>query len=141
MKKTKLIVEYEYEFQIYGISSLLRPFQLAWHLNQAFQAQFLKGDDHFVHIRESETCSYLQYIYKTPLSTLRLFRNKPNEVELTKWPLVPEHAHFDYIFFAKTEDEELKSKIVPAIKDIPSVELVAFIPLPASKTKDNFIFN
>ena len=71
---------------------------------------------------------------------LKLFRNKPNEQELSKNILVPEYPHFDFILMTQSDDTGKSNRLHEVLRTIPSVELVAFIPLTALKSKDHFIF-
>ena len=90
--------------------------------------------------KDKESFYYTYYLFETLLTTVRLFRNKPAEADASKWALVPEHAHCDYILMYKSDDAALGNRLLKTIKDIPSIEWVAFLPLAALKSKDNFIF-
>jgi hypothetical protein len=70
---------------------------------------------------------------------LKLFRNKPNETELRNY-LVPEFPHYDYILSSQGEEQFNSNRLQEVLRNIPSIELVAFIPLGPLKSKDNFIF-
>ncbi len=140
MKKSKLKVDYTYDFELLGISTLLKPYKLAWHLNQDLNIALVKQADHQIHNKNGEPCHYSHFHFETVLSTIRLFKNKPNEPESPKWVLVPEHAHFDYIVMYQSDDDEFNNRLQRVLKNIPSVELVASLPLAALKSKDNFIF-
>lgn len=140
MKKSKLKVDIAYDFGLLGASSLLKPYKLAWHLNQALNIALVKRADHQVHNKNGEACFYSHFHFETLLTSIRLFKNKPNEPQAPKWVLVPEHAHFDYIIMYKSDDESFGNRLHAVLKNIPSVELVASLPLAALKSKDNFIF-
>ena len=140
MKKSKLKVDYTYDFALFGISTLLKPYKLAWHLNQDLNVALVKQADHQALNKNNEPCHYSHFHFETVLTTIRLFKNKPNEPESPKWVLVPEHAHFDYIMMVQSDDDEFNNRLQQVLKNIPSVELVASLPLAALKSKDNFIF-
>jgi hypothetical protein len=140
MKKSKLKVDYTYDFGLLGISTLAKPYKLAWQLNQDLGIRLVKQQDYALANKNGEPCFYSYFLYETVLTTIRVFKNKPNEPESPKWALVPEHAHFDFIMMVKSDDDLLGNRLQQAIKNIPSVELVASLPLAALKSKDNFIF-
>ncbi len=140
MRKTKLKVDYAYDFGLLGISSLVKPYKLAWHLNKELKVRLIKKEDHLVNNRQNTPCFYTHYSHETLLTTIRLFRNKPNEPESAKWALVPEHPHFDFILMFKSDEKDFGNRLQKTLKDILSVEWVAFLPLAALKSKDNFIF-
>lgn len=140
MKKSKLKVDYTYDFGLLGISSIIKPHKLAWHLNQELKIKLIRKDDLLVLNKHKESCFYTHYLFETVLTTIRIFRNKPNEPESPKWVLVPEHPHCDYIIMFKSDQSDFGNRLLKTIKDIVSVEWVAFLPLAALKSKDNFIF-
>jgi hypothetical protein len=102
--------------------------------------KLMKQPDHQLLNKNGDACFYSNFMFETVLTTIRLFKNKPNELESSKWALVPEHAHFDFIMMVKTDDDVLGNRLQSTLKNIPSVELVASLPLAALKSKDNFIF-
>lgn len=140
MKKSKLKFDYAYDFSLFGVSTLAKPYRLAWQLNQDLDIRLVKQPDYQVLNKNGEPCFYCHFMFETVLTTIRLFRNKPNEPESPKWVLVPEHVHFDFIIMLQSSDEDFNNRLQRAIKNIPSVELVASLPLAALKSKDNFIF-
>jgi hypothetical protein len=140
MKKSKLKVDYTYDFELLGISTLAKPYKLAWQLNQDLSIKLVKQPDHQALNKNGEPCFYSHFMFETVLTTIRLFKNKPNEPESSKWVLVPEHPHFDFIMMVRSDDDDFNNRLQRTLKNIPSVELVASLPLAALKSKDNFIF-
>ena len=106
MKKSKLKVDYTYDFGLLGISSVIKPHKFAWHLNQELKIKLVRKDDLLVMNKQKESCFYTHYKFETLLTTIRLFRNRPNEPESPKWVLVPEHPHCDYIIMFKSDKTE-----------------------------------
>ena len=45
MKKSKLVIEYEYDFDLLGLTSTARGYKLAWEINQALHVQLVKQPD------------------------------------------------------------------------------------------------
>ena len=54
--------------------------------------------------------------------------------------LVPEFPHLDFILMAEGDEHMEINRLQELLHNIPSIELVAFLPLAALKSKDNFIF-
>lgn len=140
MKRSKLPTDYQYDFGLIGISSLLKPHKLAWHLNKDFDIRQIKIEDHQVNNKQNVPFFYSNYLHKTLLTTIRVFKNKPNEPDSPKWLLVAEHPHCDYIILYKSDDKELGNRLLEVLKNIVSVDWVAFLPLATLKSKDNFVF-
>jgi hypothetical protein len=139
MKRNKLIIDYEFDFELIGIISIAKGYKLAWEFNQLLGVHLIKQPDMVVGFKNNEEKSFSYYAYETRLNRLKLFRNKPNDSDTGKYFLIPEFPHFDFIILAQME-EYPKNDIINLVKTISSVQLAAFIPLEGLKSKSNFVF-
>ncbi|MBA4144858.1 MAG: IPExxxVDY family protein [Cytophaga sp.] len=140
MKKKKLEVDYSYDFDLLGISSSAKGYKLAWEINRLMNINLVKQKDLILYQKKDTEISFSCFCYESVPNKLMLFRNKPNENERAKDFLVPEFPHMDYIFMTQGEEYTLNKRLQELLRNIPSIELVAFLPLAALKSKDNFIF-
>jgi len=140
MKKKRLDIEYTYDFDLYGIISTVKAYKLAWELNHVLGSNLIKSDDYEVQHKNKVVSNYLHYTQSGEVNSLKLFKNKPNEESGEKDFLVPEHPHFDFILLAHGEAFDDSNRLQELLRNIPSIELVAFIPLAALKTKEYFIY-
>jgi hypothetical protein len=140
MKKSKLIIDYEFNFELVGLTSTARGYKLAWEINQALGIHLIKQPDLVVGFKNNEEKSFSFYSYETQLNRLKLFKNKPSELEPGKYFLIPEFPHFDFIILAAMEDQYAHQQLLHLIKSIPSVQFATIIPLEGLKSKSNFIF-
>ena len=139
MKKSKLVIDYEYNFELVGVTTPAKGYKLAWEMNQRLGIHLVKQPDLIVGFRNSEEKPFAFYAFETPLNRLKLFKNKPLEQESGKYFLIPEFPHYDFIILAAME-EHTGEQLLDLIKSIPSVQLTAPIPLEGLKSKSNFIF-
>ena len=139
MKKSKLVIEYEFDFRLWGITTAARGYKLAWDINQLLGIRLIKQPDLVVGFRNNEEKSFSFYAYETALNRLKLFKNRPADQEAGKYFLIPEFPHFDFIILAAMEETHTQH-LIQLIRSVPSVELVASIPLTGLKSKSNFIF-
>ncbi len=139
-KKKRLDIEYSFDFELFGIISAVKAYKLAWDLNHALGSKLAKSEDYEVLHKNKSVCNYLHYAQAKEANGLKLFKNKPNEETKAKDFLVPEFPHFDFILLAQGEAFANSNRLQELLRNIPSVELVAFIPLAALKTKEYFIF-
>jgi hypothetical protein len=139
MKKRRLEIEYNYDFELLGLASSARSYKLAWEINKALNVNLVKKDDLRMSTREGDFY-FAFYSHQSAVNTVNLFRNRSNENEVKGIYLVPEHPHLDFILYAKGNEEVKGSRLQELLREIPSIELVAFLPLAALKSKDNFIF-
>jgi hypothetical protein len=136
MKKRRLDVEFAYDFELMGLISSARGYKLAWEINHALGINLARKDDLKMTTKEDEF-SFVFFAHQSSLNTVKLFRNRPNDGEVF---LLPEHSHLDYILYTKGDEDVGSKRLQEVLRNIPSIELVAFLPLAALKSKDNFIF-
>jgi hypothetical protein len=140
MKKTKLIIEYDFGFGLIGITTVLKGYKLAWELNRHLSIQLVKKEDILVGFKGGVELTFAAHLYETQLRMVKLIKNKPQDAESNKYYLAPEYPHFDYLLVIQDGEQSFATNILDVIRKIPSVELAAFIPLDTLKTKENFIF-
>ena len=139
MKKKRLEIEYSYDFDLIGIITSAKGYKLAWEINHQLSTRLVKQPDLMVRFKNNQEVSFSYFSFENEVNKLKLFRNKPNDNE-TRSFLVPEHSHFDYIILIQGEEHGNSNRLQELLRNIPSVEMVAFIPLGSLKSKDNFIF-
>ena len=139
MKKSKLVIDYKFDFELLGLITSAKGYKLAWDINQALNIQLVKQPDLVVGFKNSDEKCFSYYAHETLLNRLKLFKNKPSENEAGKYFLIPEFPHYDFIILAAME-EHPHHYLIDLVKSIPSVQLAAFIPLDGLKSKSNFIF-
>lgn len=139
MKKTRLEIDYGYDFSLVGVACTLKPHRLAWELNRRLELQLMRIPDHQVPERNGDVANYTCFLHRTDITSIRLFRNRSNDDGTSKWLLVPEHPRFDYILMYFSKEEDKGPLIVGALKNIPAIELSAFLPLASLKSKENLL--
>lgn len=113
---------------------------MAWELNQCLNINLIKSEDYEVAHKNKTVSNYLHYSQVTTHTLVKLFQNKPLEETEERNLLLPELPRFDFIFLARGEAYADSNRLQELLRNIPSVELVAFIPLTALKSKEHFIF-
>ncbi len=141
MKKNRLDIEYTYDFELLGLISSVKGYRLAWEINKLLEVRLIKQPDLIIHQKNKNDLSYAYFASGgNGANRLKLFRNKPIEMETSKHLLVPEFPHLDFILMAEGDEHIEINRLQELLHNIPSIELVAFLPLDALKSKDNFIF-
>jgi hypothetical protein len=140
MKKSKLVIEYDFDFELLGILSSARGYKLAWEINHALDIQLVKQPDLVVGFKNNTEKNFSFYAYETQLNRLKLFKNKPSDQESGKYFLIPEFPHYDFIILAAMEEQYAPQQLIKLIRSITTIQLVASIPLHGLKSKSNFIF-
>lgn len=140
MKKSKLIIDYEFDFNLLGLVAPVKGYKLAWEINQALHIQLVKQPDLVVGFKNETERNFSFYAFETQFNRLKLFRNKPADGEPGKYFLIPEFPHFDFIILATMKDLYAPQHLLDLIKSVPSVQLASYISMDGLKSKSNFIF-
>jgi hypothetical protein len=140
MKKSKLLIDYEYDFELMGIRSSAKGYKLAWEINQTIDIHLIRQPDLTVEFKKGGEMKFSFYAHEGRINRLKLFKNKHAEATAGKYFLVPEFPHFDFIFLIQMDDSAQREEVVSKLKSIPSIELLAPIPMEGLKSKSNFIF-
>ena len=140
MRKNKLIIDYEYDFNLVGIISTAKGYKLAWELNQALGIHLVKQPDLIVGFKNNVEKGFDYYSHQTQLNRLKVFKNRPADLDAGKYYLIPEFPHYDFIILAAMEEYDKMQSLVQSLKSINSIQLAAIIPLEGLKSKSNFIF-
>ncbi|NJN41380.1 MAG: IPExxxVDY family protein [Flammeovirgaceae bacterium] len=141
MKKKKLTIDYSYDFELIGITSAAKGYKLAWEINQLLGVRLLRKDDLIIHHKAKLKCHYTYFSSERAASQLKLFKNKPNDSKNLKACLVSEYSHYDFILMTQGEDHWPNPALQEQLRKIPSVEMIAFIPLDALKERITLFFN
>lgn len=140
MKKSKLVIEYEFDFDAYGITTSAKGYKLAWELNHRLGVHLVRQEDLVVGFKKGEEKSFAHYSFETRINRLKLLKNKPQLGEPGKYLLIPEFPHFDFVILARLNELRLSDSFVDVVKNIPAVELITSIQLDGLKSKSNFVF-
>ena len=65
MKVKKLRVDYEYDFDLMGISSSAKAFKLAWAINNKIGINLRKAEDYCLNKANGEKILIAHYIFET----------------------------------------------------------------------------
>ncbi|HYC86586.1 MAG TPA: IPExxxVDY family protein [Chryseosolibacter sp.] len=140
MKKNKLLIDYEFDFELLGVSSAARGYKLAWELNQTLGINLIKQPDLVVGFKKELEKTFSYYSFETALNRLKLFKNRPHEQDEGKYFLIPEFPHYDFIILAAMNEKHTEHNLIDLIKSVPSIQFVAPISLEGLKSRSNFIF-
>src|SRR5688572_11789228 len=140
MKKSKLVIDYEFDFELIGIRSSAKGYKLAWEINNQLGIHLIRQPDLTVGFKKGEERKFSFYAHETRLNRLKLFKNKPVDTDSGKYFLIPEFHHFDFIILVQMDDLAQRDTFLQQLKQISSIELTSGIPLEGLKSKSNFIF-
>lgn len=142
MKKSKLEIEYTYDFDLLGISSQEKEYTLAWHVNRQLGLNLEKSDDIVLDFKGDHRLVFSNLSFQTENSTFMLIRNKA--VESSKpgnYFLLPELKELDYLVLLEGEEDFFSSaNVFLNLRTLSSIQFITKVEVQNLKSKDNLIF-
>ena len=137
MKKNRLIIEYDYEFHLLGITSSAKFYKLAWALNKALSIDLRKIEDYRLETVQ-DTATFELYTFGEPDTLFWFYRNRSVSHD-TRF-LIPEFPHFDYLVKIPTDSQSFAIKeIIKVLRDVDLIEYIGALDVKALKSRDNFL--
>lgn len=142
MKSTKLIIEYDYDFEVLALISSVKDYKMAWSLNKALHINLCKTEDLCLDFVKESRLLITNFIFETEYTTFRLLKNKSHEFGRIQKPyLVPELKDYDYLIKISGEGVSLSvPNIIERLKELPVIEYIKQIDVQNLKSKENLIF-
>lgn len=139
MRKTKLVIENEFEGTVIGIVSTLKDYKLAWNVNQVFRIELAMQPPLVMEFLKSPDLSITNFAFETEFHGYRLLRNRGSD--LNSGYLIPELINFDFFLMIVGETEILPDQsLIEKLRDINGISFFQEIDVNRLKSKDNFIF-
>ena len=142
MSTTKLVIDYEYEFDLYGVVAPIKEYKLAWHLNKEFGWNLSKGKEIEVDFVNDGMMVISNYSQENDFSFFRLLKNQCVESKKIKAPyLLPEIKQFDFILqlegeiLYNLEEEDVLTKL----RSVSEIHFATKIDVESLKSKDNLL--
>ncbi len=134
MAKTRLKVEYDFDFCLIGIVCSEKDFRLCWLVNNQLGLKLVKTEDH---TSGAGKHSLFSFNNEALMREYYVVANKADTGKL----LLEEHQHTDYFIIIKCEiTEEEKKYFAEQIKKLDSVSASYIIDAESLKSKQNLIF-
>ena len=142
MAKNKLVIEYEYNFDLYGIISISRDYKLAWLINQALGIHLVKEKDIKINFLNNEELVISNYLYNTEHTQFRLLKNKSEASKSDSLRyLIPELNRFDYLIMKKDNlGEANDADWFSQIQQIKEIQYITAISVKKLKSRENLLF-
>ena len=142
MAKNKLIIEYDYDFSLYGNISISKDYRLAWLINKYLDLHLTKAEDINISFINDENLVISNYLYETEHAQLRMLKNKSEDRKSDKMSyLIPELNKFDYLIMKNGRIGELSDQeLLSEIQKIKEVQYIVALDIDKLKSKENLIF-
>jgi len=140
MKRQRLLVEYEFDFDVFGIVSAFKDYKLAWNLNKFLEIDLARQKDLRLKFINYEL-SIANYKFKTENSLLMLLKNRSsNSHSGESLFLVPEMVEIDYFITVDTGLREKPVQLLQTLRGIRGIDFALKVDIEKLKSKENFLF-
>ena len=140
MKKTKLLIDYEFDFTLIAVLSNVREYKLAWSINKHLHIRLVKENDLHFNFLNQQNLIVSNYKFATEHTTFRLLKNKSVQ-EGSNAFLIPELRGFDYLIMIQGVGDFFENiNLDQALKEIPLVQYISKVNINQLKSKENLIF-
>ncbi|MCC5931304.1 MAG: IPExxxVDY family protein [Cyclobacteriaceae bacterium] len=143
MSKKKLLINIQYQFLIYGLSSALKEYKLAWEINNILDIHLVKKKDEKIELIDKADLFISNYLFETNTRKIRLLKNKSYGQHDSPAYLLPELNSIDYILllFGYEEDDHFDQKSLKrSLQSISGVNFVQQFDPQVLKSRENLIF-
>ena len=139
MKKTRLLVDFDYDFDLYGITSSSKFHKLCWAINNELKVRLVKAVDFSLELKENKPSSYINSHYEDDSCEISLFKNKSPDQESQM--ILPEFPHFDFVLKIKGQFQTFApEELLKQLREVKYIEYIAKISLERLKSRDNFLY-
>ena len=142
MKTFKLEVEYDYDFDLFGLVSSSKEHKLAWALNKCFNIRLVKQQDLNYDFFNKGRLVISNYLHCTQHSTFRLLRNKSVDLSTLKKPfLMPDIKEYDYLIqISGALSDFYQQELLNRFKLVPIIQYANKFDPNSLKFKENLMF-
>lgn len=138
----ELIVNFEYDFLLFGIVSPAKDYKLAWLINQSLPVHLVKAEDLKLETNKDSSIVIANFIFKTAHCTFRLLKNG-SYVTADQQPefLLPDQQHFNYLLMIHDHTDAVRTTTIEEkLNEIQEVAQVQLFDVNTLLFKENLIF-
>jgi hypothetical protein len=138
MKKTRLHIEHNYDFELFGITSSTKFFKLAWAINTELNIRLIKQEDFVLEFSNGENINFVNYLFEDDSCIFQVYKNKSPDNE-AKF-IIPELSHYDYVVKINGSFQSFAlEEVLKVLRNVKYIEYIARIAIDKLKSKDNFL--
>ncbi|WP_143961774.1 IPExxxVDY family protein [Litoribacter populi] len=140
MKKTKLQVVHEYEFDLIGLVAPLKDYKMAWVINNSLELDLIKTKDYQLEFLNQPALVISQFILEKDHGFIQLLKNRSYSKSDKALYLVPELKTIDYFLLLQDYTYELNiNAYIEELSRHPYVQNVVKLDVTKLKSKENLL--
>ena len=142
MKKSRLAISVNYDFDLIGITTTMKEYKLAWCINEATDCNFEKADDIKIDFVNLKNITISNFIFETEHIIFHLLKNRLvfNNALCDQF-LIPELKSIDYFVKVDGQRDLYPTKaVISSLKELDQIQYITTIDPQNLKQKENLIF-
>jgi len=142
MRKSKLVIDPLFDFDLIGIISHAKGHRVAWEINQILGIDLSKAKDQIIRFTDGNSIIVLNYKHTTENAGIFLLRNRGMETPENKQLfLLPELPNFDYFLRIHGADSFDPDLIVEKLRKVNIIQFASLLDPDNLKSKENLVFD
>lgn len=140
MKKIKLLVEHQYDFDLLGLVAPVKDYKMAWLINNSLGTRLVKTDDFELDLMNQATLKISKYFQEKEHGFIQLLKNRSQGEGSNSFYLVPELKVMDY--FLLLQDYTFEMDLNHYIENLSGnqfIQTVVKLDISKLKSKDNLL--
>lgn len=140
MRKTRLIVEHLYEFELLGFVAPVKDYKLAWTVNTSLDLKLAKIEDYELEFINGTRLCVSQFKCEKENGFIQLLKNKSFVPDTHSLYLIPELKIFDYFLLIQDFTSEVDiNDYIERLSGIALIQNVVKLDIDNIKSKENLL--
>lgn len=140
MKKTRLLIEHQYDFDLLGLVAPVKDYKMAWLLNHSLGIRLIKSDDFELEFVNQPLLKISQYMDQKEHGYTQLLKNRSFAGGVNAMYLVPELRFMDYFLLVQDHTFELNiNAYIEQLSQVRYIQNVVKLDVNKLKSKDNLL--
>ena len=140
MKKSRLIVEHLYEFELLGFVAPVKDYKMAWIINNSLDLKLAKIGDYELEFISGTKLCISQYKYEKENGFIQLLKNKSYAQDNNSLYLIPELKIFDYFLLIQDFTSEVDiNDYIERLSGNGLIQNVVKLDIDKIKSKENLL--
>jgi hypothetical protein len=140
MKKIKLFIEHQYDFELLGIVAPIKEYKMAWVVNHSLNSKLVKSDDFELELLNQPPLVISNFVEEKEYGFVQLLKNKSNSEGENSLYLIPELRMMDYFLLVQDQTHEIDlNDYIEKLSENSFVQNVVKLNISKLKSKDNLL--
>ncbi|GAB2993202.1 IPExxxVDY family protein [uncultured Cyclobacterium sp.] len=140
MKKSKLLFETTFDFDLLGLVAPLKDYKLAWLINTTLGIRLKKTEDYHLEFLNQPDLIISQFMLKKEHGFIQLLKNKSYPVGGRSRYLIPELLSMDYFLLCQDFTDEVDlNTYIDALSNVSGIHSIVKIDTIKLKSKENLL--